>query len=173
MNNKIKNILITSFLLLVSSFFLSACGTKKSTSSATPTPVPRELTITDSQKPVIAITPREDGHELTLKISKVDPIFTKIEYELIYTASDNGLDIEKGVSGNIEAKDYINGISERKILLGTESCTNGCKYKYDAGINGGSLNLTLITADNQVASLVMPFTLTSTKGKNFTITFIK
>lgn len=160
------------FVLLVSSFILSACGTKKTVSTATPTPIPREFIITDDQKPAVLLTAREDGHELTLKLNKIDPVFTKIEYELIYTASDSGLEIEKGVSGNIESKDIQNGSSvDRKILLGTESCTNGCKYKYDAGVNGGTLNLTLITKDNQVASLEMPFTLTSTKGKNFTVTF--
>lgn len=161
------------FLLLVTSFVLSSCGTKKTVITATPTPVPRELVITDSQKPTVTLTPREDGHELTLKISKINPIFTKIEYELIYTAQDSGLEIEKGVSGNFETKDLTNGVGERKILLGTESCTNGCKYKYDSGINGGSLNLILMTKDNQVASLEMPFTLTSTKGKKFVITFTK
>lgn len=159
------------FLLLVTSFTLSACGTKKTISTVSPTPVPRELTITEDQKPVATLIPRGDGHELTLKISKINSIFSKIEYELIYTAQDSGLDIEKGVSGNIETKDMVNGSSERKILLGTESCTNGCKYKYDSGVNGGTLNLTLITKNNQVASLEMPFTLTSTKGKNFTVTF--
>lgn len=161
------------FLLLISSFILSSCGAKKTAITATPTPVPRELTITEDQKPIISLTPREDGHELTLNISKINPIFIKIEYELIYTAVDSGLEIEKGVSGNFEVKDLINGVGERKILLGTESCTNGCKYKYDSGVNGGSLNLTLITKDNQVASLERPFTLTSTKGKNFAITFTK
>ncbi len=161
------------FLLLISSFVLSSCGTKKTVSTATPTPVPRELVITEDQKPIFGITPREDGHELTLKISKINSIFTKIEYELIYTASDAGLEIEKGVSGNIEAKDIVSGTAERKILLGTESCTNGCKYKYDSGVNGGSLNVTLLTKDNQVASLEMPFKLTSTKGKNFKIEFIQ
>lgn len=165
--------LITSLVLLSSTLILSSCGAKKPVVTAAPTPVPRELTITDDQKPTIALTPREDGHELTLNISKINSIFTKIEYELIYTAQDSGLSIEKGVSGNVEPKDLTNGQVERKILLGTESCTNGCKYKYDAGVNGGSLNLTLITKDNQVASLEMPFTLTSTKGKNFTVTFTK
>lgn len=159
------------FLLLITSFTLSACGTKKSVTPATPTPVPRELSITEDQKPTVALTSREDGHELTLSISKINPIFSKIEYELIYTASDAGLEIEKGVSGNIEAKDITNSSASRKILLGTESCTNGCKYKYDSGVNGGTLIMTLITQDNQVASLEMPFTLTSTKGKNFTVTF--
>ncbi|MFA7301055.1 MAG: hypothetical protein WC069_02010 [Candidatus Shapirobacteria bacterium] len=159
-------------ILLITSFVLSSCGAKKTVSSATPTPVPRELVITDNQKPSVSLTPREDGHELTLKISKIDPIFTKIEYELIYSAQDSGLEIEKGVSGNIESSDIVNGSSsERKILLGTESCTNGCKYKYDAGVNGGSINLTMITKDNQVASMELPFTLTSTKGKKFTVTF--
>ncbi|OIP87381.1 hypothetical protein CO009_02530 [Candidatus Shapirobacteria bacterium CG_4_8_14_3_um_filter_35_11] len=157
--------------LLSSVFVLSSCGAKKTISTATPTPIPRELVITDDQKPTIKLTPRQDGHELTLTISQINSLFIKIEYELIYTAVDGGLEIEKGVSGNIESKDILNGTAERKILLGTESCTNGCKYKYDSGINGGSLNLTLITEDNQVASLEMPFTLTSSKGKNFTITF--
>ena len=161
------------FLFLITSLTLSACGTKKTVTQATPTPVPRELTITDNQKPTINLTSREDGHELTLIISKVDPIFTKIEYELIYTASDAGIEIEKGVSGNVESKDYVNGVAQRKILLGTESCTSGCKYKYDAGVNGGNLNLTMITKDNQVASLEIPFTLAQVKGKGFTVTFTK
>lgn len=168
MNNKIY-----LSLAIASAFILSSCGAKKTIVTASPTPVPRELTITEDQKPTINLTSREDGHELTLVISKVDPIFTKIEYELVYTASDSGLEIEKGVSGNFETKDLVGGTGTRKILLGTESCTNGCKYKYDAGVKGGSLNMTLITKDNQVASLEMPFTLTSTKGKNFTITFTK
>lgn len=159
--------------IFICTALLSSCGTKKTVSTATPTPIPRELSITENQKPTVKLTPREDGHELTLNISHVDPIFSKIEYELIYTASDAGLDIEKGVSGNIETKDLVNGISERKILLGTESCTNGCKYKYDTGINGGTLNMTLITNDNQVVSVEMPFTLTSTKGKNFAVNFTK
>lgn len=171
MNNKISQILVTSFLLLVSSFFLSSCGTKKTITPATPTPVPRELAITDEQKPTVNLTSRDDGHELNLNISKINSIFSKIEYELIYTASDAGLEIEKGVSGNIETKDITNGSVTRKILLGTESCTNGCKYKYDTGVNGGTLIMTLITNDNQVASLEFPFTLTSVKGKNFTVTF--
>jgi len=171
MKKQISVLHLSFIFLLLSTFVLSSCGTKKTVTSATPTPVPRELSITDDQKPTVALTPREDGHELTLKISKINSIFTKIEYELIYTATDSGLDIEKGVSGNIEAKDISNSTAERKILLGTESCTNGCKYKYDANVNGGTLNLILITTDNQVATMEMPFTLTSTKGKNFTVTF--
>lgn len=160
------------FLLFISTFVLSSCGSKKTITSVTPTPVPRELNITDDQKPIVQLIPRMDGHELTLKLSKINSIFSKIEYELIYMASDSGLDIEKGVSGNFESKDIISGNSlERKILLGTESCTNGCKYKYDNGINGGSLNLTLITNNNQVATMELPFTLTSNKGKNFTVIF--
>lgn len=173
MKNKLSLSRLSVICLLFSVFVLSACGPKKTIIPLTPTPIPRELVITEDQKPIVNLTPRPDGHELTLNISKIDPIFTKIEYELIYTAVDSGLEIEKGVSGNFETKDITNGSSERKILLGTESCTNGCKYKYDSGVNGGSLNLTLITKDNQVASLEMPFTLTSTKGKNFVITFTK
>jgi hypothetical protein len=158
-------------LILSSSLFLSACTQSKIPVSPTPTPIPREYALTDTDKPQVNLTPRSDGHELTLKISGIKPIFNKIEYELIYTASDAGLEIEKGVSGTAELKDIISGSFERKILLGTESCTNGCKYKYDAGVNGGTLNLTLNTQDDQVAAMVMPFSLTLVKSKGFTITW--
>ncbi|KKR68280.1 MAG: hypothetical protein UU09_C0013G0004 [Microgenomates group bacterium GW2011_GWA2_40_6] len=158
-------------LIILSSIFLSACSQSKSPVSPTPTPVPREYVLTETDKPKITLTPRSDGHELTLKITGIKPIFKKIEYELVYTASDSGLEIEKGVSGTAEPKDITNGSFERKILLGTESCTSGCKYKYDAGVNGGTLNLTLNTQNDQVAAIVMPFTLTLIKSKGFTITW--
>jgi hypothetical protein len=160
-------------LILLSSLFLSACGKTQTIPEPTPTPIPREYVLTETDKPQVNLTPRTDGHELTLKISSIKPVFTKIEYELIYTASDQGLEIEKGVSGTAETKDIINGNFERKLLLGTESCTSGCKYKYDTGVNGGTLNLTLITQDNQVASMTLPFTLTSTKSKGYTITWLQ
>ncbi|MCX6726789.1 MAG: hypothetical protein NTY75_03140, partial [Candidatus Shapirobacteria bacterium] len=44
---------------------------------------------------------------------------------------------------------------------GTESCTNGCKYNYDAGVVGGTISLNFITTDNQVATYEAPFTLKS------------
>jgi len=158
-------------LILLPSLFLSACGKTQTLPEPTPTPVSREYVLTETDKPQVSLIPRSDGHELTLKITGIKPVFAKIEYELVYTASDRGLEIEKGVSGIAESKDIVAEKFERKILLGTESCTNGCKYKYDIGVNGGTLNLTLITPDNQVASMTLPFTLNLVKSKGYTITW--
>ena len=45
--------------------------------------------------------------------------------------------------------------------MGTESCTNGCKYKYDEGITGGTLSLSFVTTDGQTASYEAPFVLST------------
>jgi len=157
--------------IVLSTLFLSACGKKEPVKEVSPTPIPREMSLTEDQKPQISLTPRQDGHQLTLVISKIPSTFSHVEYEVIYSAVDGGLEIEKGVSGNVEAKEIVNGSFERKILLGTESCTNGCKYKYDEGVVGGTVILTLNTVDNQVASMESNFKLNQVKNKGFVVTF--
>ena len=113
-----------------------------------------ELTLTDKEKPYISLIPQADGHRLNLKITNIPKSITQIEYDLIYTAEDEDLEIEKGVGGTAK----LEGSSvERELLLGTESCTNGCKYKYDEGITGGTLTLNFITSDNQAALYEAPF----------------
>ena len=154
----IKNkIIIFALIVISSSFFLSACGKKtiknpSNGKSATVT----ELTLSNSEKPYISLIPRADGHELKLKIDGIPSKIKEIEYELIYTASDNGLEIEKGVGDTIKE---IGKNIERDLLLGTSSCTNGCKYKYDEGITGGTLSLTFSTDDNQSISYETQFNL--------------
>lgn len=148
-------------LILISVLILSACG-KKTTVTVTPTPTPRLVEMATANRPKISLTPRADGHELTLKIDLISSTISKIEYEVTYTAVDNGLEIEKGASGIIEPTDIATGKAERKILLGTESCTSGCKYKYDAGITGGNVNLTFTTANSQISTFNSPFILRST-----------
>ena len=145
----IKNkCMLTKYLLivLVSSFFLSACGKKTTTQNNNPTPIEQDLKLADSEKPIISLIPRADGHELKLKIDNIPQNITDIEYELIYTAVDEGLEMEKGVGDSIKV-DSKN--IDKDLLLGTSSCTNGCKYKYDSGITGGTLSLTFLTANNQ------------------------
>lgn len=117
-----------------------------------------ELTLSDEQKPYVSLIPQSDGHRLNLKISDIPSNITEIEYDLIYTAKDENIEIEKGVGGTakIEGKSI-----ERELLLGTESCTSGCKYKYDEGITGGTLSLSFITADGQSASYEAPFVLST------------
>jgi len=145
-------------LILISTLFLSACG-KKTTTTITPTPTPKLVELTVEDRPLISLTPRSDGHELTLKLTSISNKISKIEYELTYVAIDGGLEIEKGASGIIESKDIISGSAERKILLGTESCTSGCKYKYDSGITGGNLNLKFTTTNGQISIFDTPFIL--------------
>ena len=148
---------------------LFGCGNKKTTSKITPSPVPRTFELAENEKPDIALTSRDDGHELTMKISKIPSMVTNIEYELLYNASEEGMEIEKGLGDSIK----VEGTSlERKLLLGTESCTSGCKYKYDEGVTGGSLNITLITKDGQSNTIEKTFTLKKdTKTKKWIITF--
>jgi len=147
-------------LILVSVLILSACG-KKTITTVAPSPTPRLVEMAIADRPSISLSPRSDGHELTLKIGSINANITKIEYEITYVANDAGLEIEKGASGIIESKDLSSGSTERKILLGTESCTSGCKYKYDAGITGGNLNLIFTTNNSQISTFETPFILRS------------
>jgi hypothetical protein len=155
------------FIVLASSLILFGCGNKKTT-TAIPTETPRSFELQEADKPEISLTPREDGHMIYLKISKIPTFVTNMEYELIYKALEDKLEIEKGVGDTIKIdKDTIT----RDLLLGTESCTSGCKYKFDEGITGGSINITLITKDGQSATIEKSFKLAQDKKtKKFVIT---
>lgn len=147
---------ILALTLIVSSLFLGGCLKKKSDVSPTPTPTPRLIELSDQNKPQVSITPSDDNHWITINISQIADFISEIEYELIYTAVDQGLEIEKGVGDTVK----VEGSSfERKLLLGTASCTTTCKYKYDEGVTGGVLTLTLVTQQGQIASLETPFSL--------------
>lgn len=133
-------------IILVSTLFLSACGKKPATTNITPPPVSQKLELSETDKPIISLIPRQDGHELKLIIDNIPQSISEIEYELIYSAVDEGLEMEKGVGDTIKVTSKK---IDRDLLLGTSSCTNGCKYKYDEGVIGGTLSLTFLTADNQ------------------------
>lgn len=160
MKNRTVKILSLSFVVIFSSFFLAGCGKKTSTlKNMEPTSTPSRLVeLKPEEKPYISLIPREDGHELKMKISHIPASISQIEYELIYTAIDNKLEMEKGVGDTIKV---TNDNLERDLLLGTASCTNGCKYKYDEGVTGGTLSLTLISANGQMSTLEIPFTFKS------------
>lgn len=135
------------FLFILSFIALSSCK-KKEEVKIVPTPTPKVVQIELSERPNISLVPREDGHELKLTISNIPNIIKQIEYEFIYSATDEGLQIEKGLAGTLQIEATK---ASQDLLLGTASCTNGCKYKYDSGVNGGSLHLTLTTNQNQIA----------------------
>lgn len=144
--------------MLLSSL-LFACG-KATTSPATPTPKPSarpKLTkIELSPMPGVSLIPRNDGHEIKLLVKNIPSNIVKIEYELLYSATDGGLSVEKGLGDTIQ---QIQTSIERNLLLGTASCTSGCKYKYDSGITGGKLTLNYITNTNEVATFESEFSL--------------
>lgn len=156
--NKFKTISFT-LIIFLSSLLLSGCGKKApKTPAETKNSAPKELTLTDSDKPIISLIPRADGHELKLKVDKIPASISQVEYELIYSAKDNGLEMEKGVGDTVK---LTSNSFEKDLLLGTASCTNGCKYKFDEDVVGGVLSLTFYTNDNQTASFETPFTLTT------------
>jgi hypothetical protein len=148
-------------LILISALFLSACGKTVPVATNTPSPTPKLVEMAVADRPVVSLLSRNDGHELTIRIGSISKNITKIEYELTYDAATNGLEIEKGATGSIEPTDLATGSAERKILLGTESCTSGCKYSYDNNVTGGNLNLTFTTQNGQISTFDTPFILLS------------
>ncbi|MDD4026937.1 MAG: hypothetical protein PHO75_01970 [Candidatus Shapirobacteria bacterium] len=152
-----KTIIILVLIVVIVPLLVFLFTRSKKTTTTTPikkTEISKKIELTDNEKPYISLIPRADGHELKFKVINIPAKFSTAEYELIYTAEDEGLEIEKGVSGTIKL-DSQN--FEKDLLLGTESCTNGCKYKYDEGIVGGVLTLTLTTDDKEYISFETPF----------------
>jgi hypothetical protein len=170
MKTKNKIVIIISLVIIVVVGLIAILTrNKKTTSTPTETKTTvnsnKSIELESKNKPYISLIPRTDGHELKLKIENIPSSVNQIEYELIYTAKDkeSNLEMEKGVGDTIKE---INKTIERDLLLGTSSCTNGCKYAYDEGVIGGTLSLTFITKDGQ-ASYETPFILTtSTDIKN-------
>jgi len=169
-----KNIIyiaiIAIILIIIVIFALFNKKTKPVDNSPTGNNVStKTIEFSETEKPYISLTPRTDGHMLKLKIEDIPSSVTSIEYELIYTAVDKTtkLEMEKGVGDTVK---NVTKTVEKDLLLGTESCTNGCKYAYDEGITGGTLTLTFNTNDGQVI-FNSSFSLTSsvdikTKGLN-------
>jgi len=139
-------------------FFTIFLRQKKYQFSPQPHSNPRAIEMKPEERPIVKLIPRSDGHELKLSILNIPNYVKQIEYELIYSATDNGLEIEKGLGDTLTLESQN---IERKLLLGTESCTSGCKYKYDEGITGGTLSLIFITKENQIIPYETEFSLQS------------
>jgi len=145
-------------LLILPVFIFSACILKPSApAKPSPTPEPKTIELKPEEKPYLSLIPSADGHWLKLKIDNISNFITQIEYELIYRAVDNQSEIEKGLGDTV--KEIQGNRVERDLLMGTSSCTNGCKYKYDTGITGGNLSLTFITPNSEPLSYETPFIL--------------
>jgi hypothetical protein len=98
-----------------------------------PTPEGQLIEITLEEQPYITLTPRTDGREFTLEITRIKNAET-IEYELVYLTRG----LSRGVIGtvNLQGETSI----ARKLLLGT--CSRGV-CKYDEDVTEGTLTLRL------------------------------
>ncbi|KKQ50038.1 MAG: hypothetical protein US75_C0014G0008 [Candidatus Woesebacteria bacterium GW2011_GWC1_38_13] len=85
------------------------------------------------KRPVVFLTPSEDGHWLTLKIQKMLIDSATLDYELTYKLPDGRT---QGVPGTVKlaSKDDI----EKELLLGSESSG---KFRYDEGVERGNVVL--------------------------------
>jgi hypothetical protein len=83
-------------------------------------------------RPIVSLTPSTDGHYLKLKIEKIKIPATSLDYELIYQTSE----ITQGVPGEVQIQE--GQPFEANILLGSESSG---KFRYDQGVETGSVNL--------------------------------
>jgi hypothetical protein len=148
--------------ILAASIFLAACGTS-STAKITPTPATKAVEMPVSERPMISLTPSADGHYLDLKMEGIPSNITSIEYEVLYDADSNGSEIEKGIGDTIK---LITSTIDKNLLLGTESCTTGCKYSYDTGIVGGEVTINFIDNNGQESTFDTPYVLNTTADIN-------
>lgn len=86
-----------------------------------------------SQRPVVSLTPSEDGHWLKLFVEKIVIEAASMDYELLYKLPDGRT---QGVPGTVKL-DGQESI-ERDLLLGSESSG---KFRYDEGVENGTLTL--------------------------------
>lgn len=110
------------------------------------------------QKPYVSLTPRTDGHELHLLVSKIPSGTTAVEYDLFYTNADG---INQGATGS--GKTNGGTTLERDVLLG--SCSSG-KCKYDEGVEKGTFTLKLRDSNGKLtAKMQTEFHLQKNGGK--------
>ncbi len=122
-----------------------------------PTPAVSQLQLAEDEKPVIELAINNDRSGATLTVTNISDRFSEIEYELIYTAENEGQEIERGVAGGPLEIPASREISET-MLFGTESCTTGtCHRRIDKNVSKGTLLVRLITEDNQTWTIEKDF----------------
>ncbi|MBU2592552.1 MAG: hypothetical protein ABH867_03990 [Patescibacteria group bacterium] len=123
----------------------------------TPTPTVAKIEITKEEEPEIELAINSDRSGAALIITEISDKFDQLEYELIYLAESDDLEIERGVAGGPLKIGSSRKIRE-DLLFGTESCTTGtCRRKIDKNVSGGTLVVNLITPENQVWTIEKSF----------------
>jgi len=172
-----KNILIAGAVILIIAIFsgiffswLFGWGAKDKGEikpkeiPSVPTPVPT-IEVTKEEEPEIKLDIVKDKSGAVLTISRISDKFSKIEYELIYTAEDGDREVERGVGGGPMEIPTNRQIKE-DLLFGTESCTTGtCKRHIDKNVSAGVLTVRLITADSRTWETEKKFTIEGKAGK--------
>ena len=115
--------------------------------------------LSEDERPVIILSSRPDGKELTLKIENIKKRMKTIEYELIYLTED----VQRGVIGTIELQEGEDSVS-RDLLLGT--CSRGV-CRYDEGVTGGTLTVTF--RNEKTYKFVKDFQLEKEKNKTVVV----
>ncbi len=121
--------------------------------------------IPSDQRPVVSLSPSDDGHWLTFKVQKINVKgAASMDYELVYSVQNGG---QQGVPGTVK----LDGNDvERKLLLGSESSG---KFRYDVGVEMGTMTLRFRNSSGKlIGKLSTQFhlqtgvtTLTSADGK--------
>ena len=117
---------------MVVGVFVFMKGRKPETDSDTEEEALLEVLL--EERPVVSLTPTEDGHYLKLIVEKINiQGATSVDYELLYKTKEG---ITQGVPGTIklEGQDKF----EEDLLLGSESSG---KFRYDDGVEEGSMTL--------------------------------
>jgi hypothetical protein len=138
-------------------------GNQLPSSNTTPT-IGAQPTLSEKKKPKIELDIKANRSGGLLTISEIDEDFVQLEYELIYTAENNGQEIERGVSGEPMEIPDSRKISE-DLLFGTESCSTGvCHQHIDDNVSGGRVIIRLINGDNQSWSIEKDFVIEETSS---------
>ncbi len=119
-------------------------------------------TLSEKQKPKIDLDINQNRSGGTMTVSEIDDDFTELEYELIYSAEDDGQEIERGVAGGPVDIPESKTVSQ-ELLFGTESCTTGvCHQRIDENVSQGTLIVRLINSDNQSWAIEKEFVIEET-----------
>lgn len=123
---------IVFFVLLLAGGFIWWRGRRvEEVPSGLPVSEGKLIETTLEERPFVTMTPRTDGQEFTLEISRIRNA-ESIDYELVYLTQG----LSRGVIGTVDLKGET--VYSKKLLLGT--CSRGV-CKYDEDVTEGTLTL--------------------------------
>lgn len=125
--------------LILGTLLFAGCGKTGQTTPPGPTPRVRKPDVNLNQEPLanrpfVTLTPRLDGHAITMKLLTLKKASTDLEYEIEYNSGA----LLQGAFGEV-ALDPTKLPIIKEILLG--SCSSGGKCTYNEDVSGGTLTL--------------------------------